>query len=142
MGGGTSGLYPATKGAKPYQMSLMPDPIHVRHRGPAYAIETGDGTGGRGGSVAIKDRTLLLTPPDVLKECLHWRSGAISAGQLVRWIQNKLHDERYHMEPPKLRIVLKSFLPKLKATRPAGKGYDIQAFLAIIEQLEAELETM
>lgn len=148
MGTGTVGLYSATEGAKPYQISLWtPDDISVRRRGPTYATELGNGkgmggVGGSGAGLAIRERTLLLTPPDVLKECLHWRIGAISAERLVRWIHNKLNDGRYHMEPPQLRTVLKSYLPKLKATRTAGKGYDLQAFFAVVEQLEVLLETM
>lgn len=147
MGGGTSGLFPSTKGAKPHQMSLTPNPISARRRGPSYAVDgvngTGMGTGGiGGGGIAIKDRTLLLTPPDVLKKCLHWRIGAIGEKDLMCWIQSKLNNGRYHMIPPQLRPVLADYVSKLKATRPAGKGYDTIAFLAIITQLEKELEAM
>lgn len=147
MGSGTVGLYPSTNGANPHQMSMMPDHIHARHRGPTYATELGSGegmgsVGGNGTGIAIRNRILLLTPPDVLKECLHWRIGAISAERLVRWIHSKLNDGRYRMDPPQLRTVLKSYLPKLKATKAVGKGYDLQAFFTVIEQLEALLETM
>lgn len=149
MGGGTSGLFPSTKGAKPHQMSLTPDSISAHHHGPTYTVDgingTGMGTvgiGGGGGGIAIKDRILLLTPPDVLKKCLHWRIGAISEKDLVRWIQSKLNDGRYHMVPPQLRPVLVNYVSKLKSTRPSGKGYDTVAFLALITQLEEELEAM
>lgn len=148
MGAGTSGLYFATEGATPCQTSFWtPDDISVRHRGPTYVAELGNGEAmgsdiGGGVGLAIRDRTLLLTPPDVLKECLHWRIGAISAERLVRWIHSKLNDGRYRMEPPQLRTVLKSYLPKLKATKAVGEGYDLQAFFTVIEQLEALLETM
>lgn len=142
MGGGTSNLYPSAKGAKPYQISLIPNQIHIRHRGPVYAMNSTGSIAGGEGIISTKNRTRLLTPPDVLKECLHWRIGSISSGDLIRWIQNKLNDKRYLMRPPELRVVLKDYLPKLKSTKPAGKGYDIQAFLALVEQLEATLEVM
>lgn len=144
MGGGRTGLFAGTKGADSQQISLIPNPISVRHRGPNYDVEQGlgVGAGGNGGGIAIKDRTLLLTPPDVLKKCLHWRIGAISDGDLVRWIQGKLNDGRYRMVPPQLRPALVDYVSKLKSTRIAGKGYDTLAFLAFVTKLEEELEAM
>lgn len=149
MGAGTSGLFPSTKGAKPHQMSLTPDPISARHRGPTYAVDGDGSTGMEGGGIgsvrgsfSIKDRTLLLTPPHILKKCLHWRIGAISEGDLVRWIQDKLNDGRYRMVPSRLRPVLVKYVSELKATRAAGKGYNTVAFFTIVTQLEEELEAM
>lgn len=149
MGGGTSGLFPTTKGAKPHQMSLTPDPVSVRYRRPTYAMDRGEGigvgvgsAGEDGGRIAIKNRTLLLTPSDVLRKCLHWRISAISEGDLVRWIQGKLNNSRYHMVPPQLRFTLIEYVTKLRGTRSVGKGYDAAKFRTLIVQLEKELESM
>lgn len=147
MGGGTSGLFPSTKGAKPHQMSMTPNPISVRRRGPTYYSDDrtnvgAGGIGGGGGSIARKNRIRLLTPSHVLKKCLHWRIGAIGEGDLIRWIQGKLADSRYHMVPSQLRSTLIKYVSELKATRPAGKGYDIVAFLSVVTRLEEKLEAM
>ena len=149
MGGGTSGLFPSTKGAKPHQMSLMPEPVSARHRRPTYAMDRGEGIGvgvggigEDGGHIAIRNRTLLLTPSDVLRKCLHWRIRAISEGDLVRWIQGKLNNSRYRMVPPQLRFTLIEYVTKLKATKSIGKGYNAAKFCALIVQLEKELESM
>lgn len=149
MGGGTSGLFPATKGAKPHQMSLTPDPVSVYHRRPTYAIGRGGdvgaeigGAAGESVRIAIRNRTLLLTPSDVLRKCLHWRIGAVSEGTLVCWMQGKLNNSRYHMVPLQLRFALIEYVSKLKAARSVGKGYDIATFHTLIVQLEKELESM
>lgn len=143
MGGGTSGLFPATNGAKPHQLSLTPEPISIRHRGPTYDIrDSGIGAGVSDIGVRKKDRVLLFTPHDVLKKCLHWRIGAISEGNLIRWIELKLANRQLKMIPLQLRSTLIGYVLKLKNTNNIGKGYDKEAFLALIIQLEKELENM
>lgn len=144
MGGGRTGLFPGTKGSDSQQITLFPDPIPVYHRGPTCATdgEASEGISGIGGGIYTKDRILLLTPPDVLKMCLRWRIGAIIERGLLSWLQRKLNDKRYHMEPAELRQVLDRFIVELKATRSSGKGYNRDAFLAVIEKWEKRLETL
>lgn len=146
MGGGRIALFPGTKGSDSQQITLFPDPISVHHRGPTYAIDGGDSegvsVGGIGGGIHTKDRILLLTPPDVLRMCLRWRIGAVTEKRLLSWLQGKLNDKRYRMEPVGLRQVLDGFIAELKATRILGKGYNRDAFLSVIEKWEKSLESL
>lgn len=145
MGGGRTGLFPGTKGSDFQQITLFPDPIPVYHRGPAYAINDVGGIGGIssvGADIHPQDRILLLTPIDVLKMCLHWRIGAITEGGLLSWIRKRLNDKQYRMKPTELRRILEIYLIRLQETKSAGKGYDHNAFLSVIEKLEKKLKAL
>lgn len=147
MGAGRTGLFPGTKGSDFQQITLFPDPISVHHRGPTYDMNDGSGESVGGiGSVGVgirsQDRALLLIPLDVLKMCLRWRIGAITEGGLLSWIQRRLNDKRYRMKPTVLKRVLESYLIQLQETKSAGKGYDYNAFLAVVEKLEKKLKSL
>lgn len=142
MGGGRTGLFVGTKGADPQQLSIISEPIPARRRSSNCVIEQSTGIGGIELSVTKKSRILLLTPRDVLIKCMHWRIGAVSEGNLIRWIQDKLSNKRCRMMPSQLRLVLAEYVSKLEATLSVGKGYDTEMFIALIVQLEGTLETM
>jgi len=147
MGGGMSGLFPSTKGAEPQQMTLFPSPIPMRRCSTTHAIEEVEslslhvsGAGINRGAHGKKD--FLLTPYEVLRKCLHWRIGAITSKDLVRWIQRRLDDNRYNMIPNQLRNILEDYLLKLKSAEMAEKNFNKDEFLICIEHLEEELESI
>lgn len=147
MGAGRTGLFPGTKGSDSQQITLFPAPISVHHRGPTYDMNDGCGESiGGAGSVDVgirsEDRVLLLIPLDILKMCLRWRIGAITEGGLLSWIQKRLNDKRYRMKPTELRRILEIYLIRLQETKSAGKGYDHNAFLSVIEKLEKKLKAL
>ena len=147
MGGGMSGLFPGTKGAEPQQMTLFNSQISMRRCNTTHVmveVESSrphsDGVG-IGRSVQGRDK-FLLTPYEVLRKCLHWRIGAITSNELVIWIHNRLNNKQYHMSPNQLRNILENYLAKLKSTAIDKKRFDEVKFLAYIEYLEKELESV
>lgn len=85
MGGGTSGLFFGTKGAKhDYQYSLFPDLI----RKDKTEFTEGVGSTGLQNSNEPKTRSKkrLITVDILLQKCLEYHAGKISAQQLVDWL--------------------------------------------------------
>lgn len=146
MGGGRTALFPGTKGADPQQITLFPDTISVRHRGPTYVADCGDGGGVTDSNISsgiyAKDRMLLPTPPDVLKMYLLWRIDAISGQRLLMWMQEKLNNKQYHMEPAELRRVLSGFVVELRTAKALGSICNRDELLPIIESWEKVLESL
>lgn len=147
MGGGRSGLFPGTNGAEPQQMTLFNSQIPLRRCNTTHIVVEVEGSRlhsdgvGIGRSVQGRDK-FLLTPYEVLRKCLHWRIGAITSNELVIWIRDRLNNKRYHMSPNQLCNILENYLAKLKSTAIDKKSFDEVKFLAYIECLEKELESI
>ena len=140
MGGGRSGLFPATKGADPYQMSLLESPIRVRHKGVIYVGENAL-VGGGAGSSQTAEKFIAITPKDVLNKCMQYRLEIITEFQLVDWLLLTLRNKRYNIST-QLREVLKSGLEGLRAARRSNNVFDPKVFISALENFEHRLETL
>lgn len=97
MGGGTSGLFFGTKGAKhEYQYSLFPDGIR-KDGWDSSAVASN--TGSQAGSTAqTQEKRQLITASMILQKIHEYHVGSIGAQDLVDWLSFVVSSPHYHMD--------------------------------------------
>lgn len=140
MGGGRSGLFPGTKGAAPYQLSLFSEPIKVRRRGVTFISNEGipGGEAVSGGEHKAIGKLHFLTVKEILKKCMEYRLEAISESQFIDWLRRVLKSKQYYIEA-NLRAILINALIRLEGTKTAKTTYNKKSFLIEIEELETKI---
>lgn len=113
MGGGTSGLFFGTKGSRhEYQYSLFPDRIR---KDVSVSMEGTGNTGLRNsGEAKSRSKKKLITIKMVLKKCLEYHDGRISAQKLVDWLSFVTTSPTYRMEQ-RLRITIVNAIASLSS---------------------------
>lgn len=97
MGGGTSGLYFGTKGSRQeYQYSFFPDLIRKDTLEPIEGIGNSGLQSGSEAKSHLKKH--LITIQMVLKKCLEYHAGIITAQQLVEWLSFVITAPTYRIE--------------------------------------------
>ena len=105
MGGGTSGLFFGTKGAKHvYQYSIFPDRIRKDSRD--YSEATSNAGSQTGSAAQTREKRQLITANTILQKIHEYRAGSISAQELVDWLSFVVLSPQYRMSQ-KLRSVTK-----------------------------------
>ena len=137
MGGGTSGLFFGTKGSRhEYQYSLFPDRIRKD------VSERTEGTGNTGlknsGETESRSKKQLITIKMVLKKCLEYHAGRISAQQLVDWLSFVTSSPTFRMEQ-RLRITIVNAIPSLSSYL---RHDDIIAFDQVLTEFENNLNLL
>lgn len=136
MGGGTSGLFFGTKGAKhEYQYSLFPDRIR-KDSWDSSAVASK--TGSQAGSTSqTQEKRQLITASMILQKIHEYRAGSIGAQDLVDWLSFVVSSPYFRMSQ-RLRLAIREAIISISKCLDLAVG-SISAFNRNLEVFEEKL---
>ena len=136
MGGGTSGLFFGTKGAKhEYQYSLFPDRIR-KDSWDSSAVASK--TGSQAGSTSqTQEKRQLITASMILQKIHEYRAGCIGAQDLVDWLSSVVSSPYFRVSQ-RLRLAIREAIISISKCLGLAVG-SISAFNRNLEVFEEKL---
>ena len=139
MGGGTSGLFFGTKGAKhEYQYSIFPD--RIRKDNWDFSEITSNVGDQAGSTRQDREKKQLVTANMVLQKIHEYRTDSISAQELVDWLSFVVSSPHYRMDRRLRSIVIDAISVlsnclRLKKDRISAFNWELQEIENRLHQL-------